>query len=85
MGKNYLIVARITRLKLTDTEFSAPFVRRYINLNFVKNFEKPKMTALILPVGPDKIKFVLGKIKNKYKKKGNILFSNWGLYFKRLC
>ena len=27
------------------------------------------MTALILPVGPDKIKFVLGKIKNKYQKK----------------
>ena len=27
------------------------------------------MIALILPVGPDKIKFVLGKIKNKYKKK----------------
>lgn len=34
------------------------------------------MTALILPVGPDKIKFVLGKIKNKYQKKGNILFSH---------
>ena len=33
------------------------------------------MTALILPVGPDKIKFVLGKIKNKYKKK-ETLFSN---------
>lgn len=74
MGKNYLIIARITRLKLTDTEFSAPFVRRYINLDFVENFEKPKMIALILPVGPDKIKFVLGKIKNKYKKKETYYF-----------